>query len=174
MPRRLAPTPLRLVQGPLPKRGEPKHTLPSLPRPVFHHPSRASQGPIPRERAQVFAPTADVAEDTGRRASVEQFAYPLPTGAVSPTPGWSSTSHGSSRSRGHSRQSSTSSINSTSSSRRNSWSSKDSARSSLDEENPNMVYGPWVKNVKSSALPFDPDTLIMPPRPAAINPVPVW
>jgi hypothetical protein len=34
MPRRPPPTSLRLVQGPLPSRAEPKHTLPSFPRPV--------------------------------------------------------------------------------------------------------------------------------------------
>jgi len=35
MPRRPAPTALRLVQGPLPPRGHPKHTLPSPPHPAF-------------------------------------------------------------------------------------------------------------------------------------------
>ncbi|EPT05415.1 hypothetical protein FOMPIDRAFT_1021255 [Fomitopsis schrenkii] len=169
MPRRSAPTPLRLVQGPLPKRGEPKHTLPSLPRPAFHPPSRVSQGPVPRERSQVYATTAD-REDSGARASVAQLVPALPTGAVSPTSAWFGSSGGS-KSRGHSRESSTSS----SSSRRNSRSSRESSRtSSLDEENADMAYGPWVTNVKTFGLPFDPSTLIMPPQPAAINPVPVW
>ena len=171
MPRRPAPSPLRLVQGPLPKRGEPKHTLPSLPRPAFHPPSRASQGPVPRERSQIYAPNADQ-EVSGARASVVQLAPALPTGAVSPTSAWSSVNGGGSMSRGHSRQNSTSST----SSRRSSRSSRESlrsSRSSLDED-ADATYGPWVTNIKTFGLPFDPSTLIMPPQPAAINPVPVW
>ena len=35
MPRRPPPTSLKLRHGPLPARGEPKHTLPSLPHPIF-------------------------------------------------------------------------------------------------------------------------------------------
>lgn len=35
MPRRPPPSSLNLIQGPLPGRGEPKHTLPSRPRPTF-------------------------------------------------------------------------------------------------------------------------------------------
>lgn len=55
MPRRPAPSPLRLHQGPLPARGQPKHTLPSLPRPAFHPPVQAAPGPAPRSRAQSLA-----------------------------------------------------------------------------------------------------------------------
>jgi len=39
MPRRPPPTPLLLVQGPLPPRGESKFTMPSVPRPIFHPPT---------------------------------------------------------------------------------------------------------------------------------------
>lgn len=163
MPRRAAPTPLRLIQGPLPKRGEPKHTLPSLPRPAFHPPPRLSQGPLPRERSQGYTNNAD-REDSGACASVFQFVHALPTGAVSPTT--STFSRASSMSRGHSRQSSTSSTTSSRSSR--------SSRSSMDEENADTTYGPWVTNVKTFGLPFDPNTLVLPPQPVAINPVPVW
>ncbi|KAH9829152.1 uncharacterized protein C8Q71DRAFT_791390 [Rhodofomes roseus] len=172
MPRRQAPSPLRLVQGPLPKRGQPKHTLPSLPRPALHPPSRASQGPVPRKRAQSYTSEVNQAEDIGARAPAVQLVNGLPTGAVSPTTSsWSF--NGESRGRGHSRQSSTSSSSSNSSF--SSRSSRDSSRrSSLDEENPDAIYGPWVKHAKGFALPFDPNTLIMPPRPVAINPVPVW
>ena len=41
MPRRPPPTPLLLVRGPLPPRGESKFTMPSVPRPIFH-PSTAT------------------------------------------------------------------------------------------------------------------------------------
>ncbi|KIY64905.1 hypothetical protein CYLTODRAFT_81973 [Cylindrobasidium torrendii FP15055 ss-10] len=47
MPRRLPPSPLNLVAGPAPPRSFPKHTLPSVPRPVFY-PAQASAGPAPR------------------------------------------------------------------------------------------------------------------------------
>ncbi|SRR6266436_5305679 len=39
MPRRPPPTPLLLVQGPLPPRGTSKFTMPSVPRPAFHPPT---------------------------------------------------------------------------------------------------------------------------------------
>ncbi|KAH8108450.1 hypothetical protein DFH11DRAFT_1862394 [Phellopilus nigrolimitatus] len=35
MPRRQPPTSLRLVEGPLPMRGQARHTLPSVPRPAL-------------------------------------------------------------------------------------------------------------------------------------------
>ena len=41
MPRRPPPTPLLLVPGPLPPRGESKFTMPSVPRPIYH-PSTAT------------------------------------------------------------------------------------------------------------------------------------
>lgn len=53
MPRRSPPTSLRLVQGSLPTRGQPKHTLPSMPRPTLlaSNISRAQVFPsIERER----------------------------------------------------------------------------------------------------------------------------
>ncbi|EKM55753.1 uncharacterized protein PHACADRAFT_96073 [Phanerochaete carnosa HHB-10118-sp] len=55
MPRRSPPTPLRLHQGPLPLRGKPKHTMPSLPRPAFHRPIPIAQGPASRPRARSIA-----------------------------------------------------------------------------------------------------------------------
>jgi len=50
MPRRPPPTPLHLVQGPLPPRGISKFTLPSMPRPIFHPQTMVGQRPVPRER----------------------------------------------------------------------------------------------------------------------------
>ncbi|KAG1796807.1 uncharacterized protein HD556DRAFT_286824 [Suillus plorans] len=46
-PRRAPPSALRLVQGPLPPRAAPKHTLPSLPCPAFQP---LPHGPIPQSR----------------------------------------------------------------------------------------------------------------------------
>ncbi|KZT26327.1 hypothetical protein NEOLEDRAFT_249765 [Neolentinus lepideus HHB14362 ss-1] len=57
MPRRPPPTALRLVPGPTPPRGVPKHTLPSMPQPTFQPPT-IIRGPTPRTRADVGAPPA--------------------------------------------------------------------------------------------------------------------
>ncbi|KAG2158064.1 uncharacterized protein EDB93DRAFT_743153 [Suillus bovinus] len=48
-PRRAPPSALRLVQGPLPPRAAPKHTLPSLPCPAFRP---LPHEPIPQARIQ--------------------------------------------------------------------------------------------------------------------------
>ena len=50
MPRRPPPTPLHLVQGPLPPRGISKFTMPSIPRPIFHPQTVVGERPVPRER----------------------------------------------------------------------------------------------------------------------------
>ncbi|SRR6266404_6422829 len=54
MPRRSAPSPLLLSQGPLPPRGRSKFTMPSVPRPIFHPPSVVSRGPAPRQRVDTM------------------------------------------------------------------------------------------------------------------------
>ncbi|TDL27226.1 hypothetical protein BD410DRAFT_782301 [Rickenella mellea] len=61
MPRRPPPTSLRLAQGPTPTRGQPKHTLPSIPRPTFY-PSKLSGTYYPRvtEPLGVAPPTLPV------------------------------------------------------------------------------------------------------------------
>ncbi|KAF8126517.1 hypothetical protein EV363DRAFT_1174160 [Boletus edulis] len=45
MRRRGPPSSLRLFQGPLPLRSHPKHTLPSVPRPVFQPEAFLARGP---------------------------------------------------------------------------------------------------------------------------------
>ncbi|KAJ7197241.1 hypothetical protein GGX14DRAFT_471971 [Mycena pura] len=52
MPRRSPPTSLRLVQGPVPPRSVPRHTLPSVPRPTFSQPAQVARGAAPRQAAQ--------------------------------------------------------------------------------------------------------------------------
>ncbi|KAJ7093149.1 hypothetical protein C8R44DRAFT_646152 [Mycena epipterygia] len=51
MPRRSPPTSLRLVQGPVPPRSVPRHTLPSVPRPTFAQPATLVRGPAPRQQS---------------------------------------------------------------------------------------------------------------------------
>ncbi|KAJ7684743.1 hypothetical protein DFH06DRAFT_1156500 [Mycena polygramma] len=51
MPRRAPPSSLRLVQGPVPPRSVPRHTLPSVPRPTFSQPAVVVRGPAPRKQA---------------------------------------------------------------------------------------------------------------------------
>ncbi|EGO21690.1 hypothetical protein SERLADRAFT_474423 [Serpula lacrymans var. lacrymans S7.9] len=53
MPRRSPPTALRLVQGPLPPRSQPRHTLPSVPRPVFQPVAYLPRGPSPTPRPRI-------------------------------------------------------------------------------------------------------------------------
>ncbi|KAJ7756808.1 hypothetical protein DFH07DRAFT_958948 [Mycena maculata] len=50
-PRRSPPTSLRLVQGPVPPRSVPRHTLPSVPRPTFSQPAAVARGPAPRQQS---------------------------------------------------------------------------------------------------------------------------
>ncbi|KAJ6618278.1 hypothetical protein B0H10DRAFT_2030115 [Mycena sp. CBHHK59/15] len=54
MPRRAPPTSLRLVQGPVPPRSVPRHTLPSVPRPTFSQPATVARGPAPRQQAAQY------------------------------------------------------------------------------------------------------------------------
>ncbi|KAJ7236712.1 hypothetical protein B0H12DRAFT_1139852 [Mycena haematopus] len=51
MPRRSPPTSLRLVQGPVPPRSVPRHTMPSMPRPTWCQPTAVARGPSPRPQA---------------------------------------------------------------------------------------------------------------------------
>lgn len=62
MRRRGPPTSLHLFQGPLPPRSQPKHTLPSVPRPVFQPEAFLSRGPAPAPR--------------GRQANPEHLIFP--------------------------------------------------------------------------------------------------
>ncbi|KAI9466037.1 hypothetical protein BJY52DRAFT_317395 [Lactarius psammicola] len=50
MPRRPAPTPLLLYQGPLPPRSRSKFTMPSVPRPIFLPPSMVIREPARRQQ----------------------------------------------------------------------------------------------------------------------------
>ncbi|EJD02117.1 uncharacterized protein FOMMEDRAFT_109294 [Fomitiporia mediterranea MF3/22] len=62
MPRRPPPTSLRLHKGPMPSRGQAKHTLPSVPRPV-HVPSdvtRSTVKPAPEPRIMATPPHGSV------------------------------------------------------------------------------------------------------------------
>src|SRR5262245_51190710 len=63
MPRRAPPSALRLHSGPTPPRNTPKHTLPSLPQPIFHQKSSHTISPIQRDvryMAQVQLSTFDL------------------------------------------------------------------------------------------------------------------
>jgi len=156
MPRRPAPSPLRLVDGPLPRRGKPKHTLPSIPRPAFHPPTRLTEGAAPRERARSFTPEPALPREHTTLSELPPLAIPLLSGSSSPT---SSSYSGSTVGR----RSRTSSESSRLSGER--------SRLSMDEV---KVHGPWEKHARSFSLPIDINTVVVPPRPVAINPVPVW
>lgn len=140
MVRRSPPTPLRLYNGPLPTRGQPKHTLPSLPCPAFCGPAPLSSststnapGPVPRARMmhtelpQLHIPDLAIpglftALDTG-------------SGPSSPTSAASSTGSLSGGGRKRSKE---------------------------------FVRGPWDHS-GAIRVPFDVSTVLAPLRPAAIN-----
>ncbi|KAG9318147.1 hypothetical protein JVU11DRAFT_220 [Chiua virens] len=56
MRRRGPPSTLHLFQGPLPPRSHPKHTLPSLPHPVFRPEGSLSRDPCSLPRARQAVP----------------------------------------------------------------------------------------------------------------------
>ena len=55
-PRRAPPTSLRLHQGPMPSRGQPKHTLPSLPRPAFSPPASTRRSDTRSASPDILSP----------------------------------------------------------------------------------------------------------------------
>jgi len=159
MPRRPPPTSLLLVQGPLPSRGKPKHTLPSLPRPTLLPPnlSRAS-GPsqIPR------------AAGRGRSNSVEDA---MVFSVCNPSYCSTGVEHGIRFS------SMESLLSSSTSSRRGSldstWSSNHSRPTSPSNSLPlsdgKLPGRSWARS-STPSLTFDVDELLALPKPAAISP----
>ncbi|KAI0362745.1 hypothetical protein OH77DRAFT_81505 [Trametes cingulata] len=145
MPRRSPPTPLRLHNGPLPARGQPKHTLPSLPRPAFHGPTPSFSGPVPRARMvhtelpPIVIPDVPVIPGSGAAIPGLFTAAETGSGPSSPTSSASSTSSlgsgGSVSGRKKSRE---------------------------------VLRGPWDHS-GAIHVPFDVGAVLPPPRPAAIN-----
>ena len=141
MPRRQPPTPLRLHVGPLPARGKPKHTMPSLPRPAFHGPAPTvapTAGPVPRARmTHTDLPVLAIPEPSTSGFS----ALAAPTAPTTTTEGntWSGpsspTSAASTASRKRSRE---------------------------------FIRGPWDHS-GAIHVPFDVGAVLPPPMPAAIN-----
>ncbi|KAI0807296.1 hypothetical protein C8Q74DRAFT_52637 [Fomes fomentarius] len=139
MPRRLPPTPLRLHNGPLPARGKPKHTLPSLPRPVFY-------GPTP-----IAATTAARAVPRARMTHAELPALVIPEAATATIP-FSAVSAMTAVEPSWSGPSSPTSASSTASSKKSR----------------EFVRGPWDHS-GSIQVPIDVGAMLPPPMPAAIN-----
>ncbi|KIP10334.1 hypothetical protein PHLGIDRAFT_125677 [Phlebiopsis gigantea 11061_1 CR5-6] len=138
MPRRPPPTPLRLVNGPLPPRRQPKHTLPSLPRPAFYPPIAVIQGPVPRPRATSIS--GDLVEPALELSLPEDIAFGLSLTSMS-------------------RRSSTDSVMS---SRRSSMvSGPPSPALELKSR------GPWDHS-SSIQIPFDVSAVLLPPKPAVL------
>ncbi|KAH8102884.1 hypothetical protein BXZ70DRAFT_756981 [Cristinia sonorae] len=150
LPRRPPPTALRLVQGPLPSRARPKHTLPSLPRPAFHPKIHvAHSGPAPRKLAK----EALTLEKEVPQIHLAIAKVHFPDLKV---PGYSSDSDGDSD------EESTS--GSDFGSRRGSF---ESVQDNL-ERGRKMIRGPW-DHAGSIKVPFDVNAVLPPPRRAAIN-----
>ncbi|KAI0781219.1 hypothetical protein BD413DRAFT_24173, partial [Trametes elegans] len=161
MSRRSPPSPLRLHVGPLPPRGKPKHTLPSMPRPAFYAPPSttapaARRGPVPRARmSHTELPALFVLPD----AAGHGFGFGgagLPGLFGAPVDSVYGGGSGSSSSSGAS--SPTSAASSLSSAR------PESARKKSRE----FVRGPWDHS-GAIRVPFDVDAVLPPPRPTAVN-----
>ncbi|KDQ60577.1 hypothetical protein JAAARDRAFT_31544 [Jaapia argillacea MUCL 33604] len=143
MPRRPAPTPLRLVAGPTPPRGQPRHTLPSVPRPTFYPPSSVPRGPVTRARTgspDLPSSSLPLMEPDVNIRLTHKHLPPLaiPQMNVRPSP--------------QGRRSS-----STSSSYSSSGSTGD------------FVRGPWDHS-SSITVPVDLESLITIPKPAMVSP----
>ncbi|OCH95287.1 hypothetical protein OBBRIDRAFT_788481 [Obba rivulosa] len=146
MPRRAPPTPLRLVSGPLPGRGQPKHTLPSMPRPAFHPPARTA---APRARATA---EPDEVRMLSRMDHTRLPPLVLPqalgsmlhpySGPGTPTSAGSSNSE---RSR------------------------PPSPTSSKSDKSDRPLRAPW-NHSESIHVPFDVGAVLAPLQPAAVNP----
>ncbi|KAI0670654.1 hypothetical protein C8Q78DRAFT_1079595 [Trametes maxima] len=153
MPRRSPPTPLRLHNGPLPARGKPKHTLPSLPRPAFCGPApQQHTGPVPRARML--------------HTELPALAIPDPaTGLPSGIPGL----FGGAMESASGPSSPTSAASSASSSSYGYGSAGTGMGSGVPrKKSREFVRGPWDHS-GAIHVPFDVGAVLPPPRPAAIN-----
>lgn len=93
MRRRGPPSSLRLVQGPLPARSQPRHALPSVPRPVFHPEAFLSRGPAPAPRTRQANPSHLIFPDLPLTLELAAICRPSSSGNSTPTssPTWSPT-----------------------------------------------------------------------------------
>ncbi|KAI0371775.1 hypothetical protein BV20DRAFT_163033 [Pilatotrama ljubarskyi] len=140
MPRRSPPTPLRLHNGPLPARGKPKHTLPSLPRPAFHGPTPSITGPVPRARMVHTDLPAIAIPDVPAPGTAIPGLFTAAETASGPSSPTSSASSG----------------------------SMSSGSEMGRKKSREIVRGPWDHS-GAIHVPFDVGAVLPPPRPAAIN-----
>ncbi|RPD79785.1 hypothetical protein L226DRAFT_181106 [Lentinus tigrinus ALCF2SS1-7] len=145
MTRRSPPTPLRLHNGPLPARGKPRHTLPSIPRPAFYGPAPtlAAGGPVPRARmTHTELPSLLIPVSTDPGAPSAFSALPMATTAISALEAtWSGPS---------------------------SPTSASSTASLPRKKSREFIRGPWDHS-GAIHVPFDVGAVLPPPMPAAIN-----
>ncbi|KAJ8593898.1 hypothetical protein M405DRAFT_785325 [Rhizopogon salebrosus TDB-379] len=89
MPRRPPPSSLRLVQGPLPPRTAPRHTLPSIPCPAFQPEAMLPRGPAPSPRTRRADPARlafpDLPPLDVEIATIYRSTSSTPTSSLSPT-----------------------------------------------------------------------------------------
>ncbi|KAM5531810.1 hypothetical protein V8D89_014509 [Ganoderma adspersum] len=144
MPRRSPPTPLRLHVGPLPPRGMPKLTMPSLPRPAFYGAAptlNTSTGAIPRPRmTHTELPSLVIPDPVAPTTANGSFSAAL-TAAALENQAWSGPS---------------------------SPTSAESTRSATRKKSREFARGPWDHS-GAIRVPFDVGAVLPPPRPAAIN-----
>lgn len=168
MPRRPPPTPLRLVQGPLPLRSKPRHTLPSVPRPTYVPRVPAAKIPKARPRARIVGTEAVpiVLTVVGRNHPALYDQSSGPTAQFSPTlsrkSSWSESDGSCSPVSVDSHRSSVSL------SRRSSYDLLELSDDGRGGAVPLRPRGPWDHS-SSIKIPFDVSVVLPPPRPAAMN-----
>ncbi|EIW85355.1 hypothetical protein CONPUDRAFT_162563 [Coniophora puteana RWD-64-598 SS2] len=95
MPRRAPPSALRLVQGPIPPRSQPKHVMPCLPPPAFCPEEAMPRGPSPPPRSRRFGQVVlrsmeltplDMPFDFEANSSRTSLALSTPTSSPSSSP----------------------------------------------------------------------------------------
>ncbi|CAL1703974.1 unnamed protein product [Somion occarium] len=143
--RRPPPSALRLVSGPLPARNQPKHSLPSLPRPAFYPKAHVTfEGPKPRRRVSSgFG--IDALPLVEEPTPPTQYSIPplvIPGSMFAERGGDSGNSSPTSEGSVHSRPPS--------------------------PRTDRVIRGPWDHS-SAIKVQIDVESLLAPPRPAAIN-----
>jgi len=160
--RRLPPTSLHLIQGPLPVRSKPKHTLPSLPRPAFYPKVHVPKdGPEVRARRKA-RDVVLVDEHRPHGDFPVQVALQLSTRLRSNSSRRSSLDSTSS-------EGSSSSGNSSPVSEAESFHNVPTSPSVYALLEQKFVRGPWDHS-GAIRVPFDVNAVLAPPRPVAVNP----
>ncbi|KAG9099079.1 hypothetical protein FS749_002150 [Ceratobasidium sp. UAMH 11750] len=144
MPRRPAPSALHLATGPMPARGEPRHTLPAPPQPVFQpktitKPRSDSLSSLNQRNPSTLAPSLPgfMGADPTDKSSVDGIMFE-PTHDRGYTPHW------------------------------------DARPTAISTTSRKVQPGPWDRTRSNTLPQERIAELITLPKPVVANPAPVW